>query len=177
MVPFSDIRLLAFRQKPEPLFRGIISAPYPQAKNVRRAKSAPVDAGDVWTWIAIDADSKLVPSWRIGERSSEMAIAFVDDLRFRLAVRPQITTDGHRAYLEAVESAFGGDARQPARRRAWPTSRSRAYRLTLSHGCYQRVALGVKGSDAFAFFECAMVACGASALSGNLWFEQIEWFR
>lgn len=78
-------------------------------KNVRRAKSAPPEAGDVWTWMAIDADSKLVSSWRVRDRSSETAIAFVDDLRSRLAVRPQITTDGHRAYLEAIEGAFGGD--------------------------------------------------------------------
>jgi IS1 family transposase len=82
---------------------------YAKEKNVRRAKSAPPDAGDVWTWMAIDADSKLVPSWRVGDRSAETAIAFVDDLRSRLAVRPQITTDGHRAYLEAIEGAFGGD--------------------------------------------------------------------
>jgi IS1 family transposase len=82
---------------------------YAKEKNVRRAKSAPADAGDVWTWVAIDADSKLVPSWRVGDRSSETAIAFVDDLRSRLAARPQITTDGHRAYLEAIEGAFGGD--------------------------------------------------------------------
>jgi IS1 family transposase len=57
----------------------------------------------------IDADSKLVPSWRVGDRSAATAIEFVDDLRSRLAVRPQITTDGHRAYLEAIEGAFGGD--------------------------------------------------------------------
>jgi IS1 family transposase len=82
---------------------------YAKEKNVRRAKSAPANAGDVWTWVAIDADTKLVPSWRVGDRSAETAMAFVDDLRSRLAVRPQITTDGHRAYLEAIEGAFGGD--------------------------------------------------------------------
>jgi len=49
------------------------------------------------------------PSWLVGERSAKTAIAFVNDLRSRLAVRPQITTDGHRAYLEAIEGAFGGD--------------------------------------------------------------------
>lgn len=66
-------------------------------------------AGDVWTWVAIDADSKLVPSWRIGDRSSQTAMAFIDDLANRLTGRVQITTDGHRAYLEAIEGAFGGD--------------------------------------------------------------------
>jgi IS1 family transposase len=82
---------------------------YAKQKNVLTAKSAPKDAGDVWTWVAIDADTKLVPSWRIGDRSSETGLAFVDDLAKRLANRVQITSDGHRAYLEAIEGAFGGD--------------------------------------------------------------------
>ncbi len=58
---------------------------------------------------AIDADTKLVPSWRIGDRSSETAIAFTDDLASRLASRVQITTDGLKAYLEAIEGSFGAD--------------------------------------------------------------------
>jgi len=82
---------------------------YAKEKNVRAAKAAPDNAGDVWTWVAIDAETKLVPSWRVGDRSSETAIAFVDDLASRLASRVQITTDGHRPYLEAIEGAFGGD--------------------------------------------------------------------
>jgi len=82
---------------------------YAKQKNVSRAKAAPIDAGDVWTWVAIDAETRLVPSWRIGDRSSETAIAFVDDLTKRLANRVQVTSDGHRAYLEAIEGAFGGD--------------------------------------------------------------------
>jgi IS1 family transposase len=82
---------------------------YAKQKNVTTAKSAPEDAGDVWTWVAIDADTKLVPSWRIGDRTSETGLAFVDDLAKRLANRVQITSDGHRAYLEAIEGAFGGD--------------------------------------------------------------------
>jgi IS1 family transposase len=82
---------------------------YAKQKNVPGAKSAPANAGDVWTWVAIDADTKLVPSWRIGDRSSETAIAFTDDLASRLANRVQITTDGHRAYLEAIEGSFGAD--------------------------------------------------------------------
>ena len=82
---------------------------YAKQKNVGTAKAAPEDAGDAWTWVAIDADSKLVPPWRIGDRSSETAIAFVDDLAKRLRNRVQITTDGHKPYLEAIEGAFGGD--------------------------------------------------------------------
>ena len=82
---------------------------YAKEKNVARAKSAPVEAGDVWTWTAICADTKLVPSWRVGDRSGETAIDFMDDLRPRLVNRVQLTSDGHKAYLEAVEGAFGGD--------------------------------------------------------------------
>ena len=82
---------------------------YSKAANVARAKAAPTEAGDVWTWTAIDAETKLVPSWRVGDRSGETAIDFMDDLRGRLADRVQLTSDGHKAYLEAVEGAFGGD--------------------------------------------------------------------
>ena len=82
---------------------------YAKAKNVARAKAAPQGAGDVWTWTAIEADSKLIISWEVGDRTSATAIEFMDDLRDRLANRVQLTTDGHRAYLEAVEGAFGGD--------------------------------------------------------------------
>jgi hypothetical protein len=59
--------------------------------------------------MAIDADTKLIPSWFIGGRDSDAAIIFMDDLRSRLANRVQLTSDGHKAYLEAVEGAFGGD--------------------------------------------------------------------
>ena len=82
---------------------------YAKEKNVARAKSAPPEAGDVWTWTAIDAETKLVPSWQVGDRSGETAIDFMDDLRPRLVNRVQLTSDGHKAYLEAVEGAFGGD--------------------------------------------------------------------
>jgi len=70
------------------------------------AKAHP-DAGDVWLWIAVDADTKLVPSWMLGQRDLGTATAFVSDLASRLRNRVQITTDGHRPYLQAVETAFG----------------------------------------------------------------------
>ncbi len=82
---------------------------YAKEKNVARAKAAPPEAGDVWTWTAICADTKLVPSWRVGDRTGMTAIDFMDDLRPRLANRVQLTSDGHKAYLEAAEGAFGGD--------------------------------------------------------------------
>jgi IS1 family transposase len=65
--------------------------------------------GDVWTWVAMDADTKLICSWMVGDRSSETAIPFIQDLSQRLANRVQLTTDGHRVYLNAVEYAFGSN--------------------------------------------------------------------
>ena len=82
---------------------------YAKQKNVATAKAAPDGAGDVWTWTAIDSDSKLMVSYLVGTRDAECALAFMDDLSGRLANRVQLTTDGHKAYLIAVEEAFGAD--------------------------------------------------------------------
>lgn len=78
-------------------------------KNVPKKKQGKFGYGDVWTWTAIDADTKLVPSWLVGRRNAKAAKVFMEDLASRLANRVQLTTDGHRAYLEAVENAFGSD--------------------------------------------------------------------
>ena len=82
---------------------------YAKQKNVATAKRAPEGAGDIWTWVGLDADTKLVASFFVGGRDGDAAIEFMDDLAKRLANRVQLTSDGHRAYLEAVEGAFGGD--------------------------------------------------------------------
>jgi IS1 family transposase len=87
----------------------IWSFTYAKQKNVKTATDAPEWAGDTWTWTGIEADTKLILSWLVGGRDGEYAMAFMDDLRSRLANRVQLTTDGHKAYLEAVEGAFGGD--------------------------------------------------------------------
>ena len=65
--------------------------------------------GDTWTWIAIDADTKLIPSWHVGLRDLTAAYTFIHDLKGRLANRVQLTSDGHRPYIVAVEDAFGAD--------------------------------------------------------------------
>lgn len=65
--------------------------------------------GDVWTWTAIDADTKLVPCWLVGTRDGDAALDFMTDLAARLRRRVQLTTDGHKVYLNAVEQAFGSD--------------------------------------------------------------------
>lgn len=82
---------------------------YAKQRNVAGAEAAPDGAGDVWTWTAVDADTKLICSYFVGDRSGQSATALMDNLRSRLANRVQLTTDGHKAYLEAVEGAFGGD--------------------------------------------------------------------
>src|SRR4051812_3277240 len=65
--------------------------------------------GSVWTFAAINAETKLVPSWLIGERDGCNAKSFVEDLAGRLAHRVQVSTDGHRMYIDAMEAGFGGD--------------------------------------------------------------------
>ncbi len=82
---------------------------YAKNDNVKRAKNAPEEAGDAWTWTAIDADSKLLISFLVGDRTTDSAMRFVDDLRSRLSNRVQLTSDGHKPYLEAVDTVFGKD--------------------------------------------------------------------
>ncbi len=82
---------------------------YVKEKRVDDAKAAPDFAGDVWTWLALDRDTKLIVSCHVGRRGFEDAKQFVDDLAGRLYDRVQLTTDGHSAYLRAVELAFGGE--------------------------------------------------------------------
>jgi IS1 family transposase len=80
---------------------------YAKAKNVPEDHKGEFGYGDVWTWTALDADTKLIPSWAVGRRDAFTAQAFIRDLADRLATRVQLTTDGHKVYLEAVEGAFG----------------------------------------------------------------------
>src|SRR6202166_3320088 len=80
---------------------------YAKQKNVPTDKQGQFGYGDVWTWVAIDADTKLVPTFTLGTRGAQTAKAFMEDLASRLANRVQLTTDGHRVYLQAVEDAFG----------------------------------------------------------------------
>ena len=78
-------------------------------KNIRTGDEKLHGYGDAWTWTAIDADTKLIPSWFVGPRNSDSAKEFMDDLAPRLAGRVQLTTDGLKAYLKAVEGAFGSE--------------------------------------------------------------------
>jgi IS1 family transposase len=82
---------------------------YCKKANLAKAKAAPDHAGDVWTWTALDADSKLIVTWLVGDRDAEAASEFIQDVADRLVNRVQLTTDGHKPYLGAVEDAFGAD--------------------------------------------------------------------
>jgi IS1 family transposase/lambda repressor-like predicted transcriptional regulator len=82
---------------------------YSKEKNVAPADKGILGHGDVWTWTAIDADSKLMISYLVGKRDADYALAFMTDVAGRLATRVQLTTDGHGPYLYAVEGAFGSD--------------------------------------------------------------------
>jgi len=82
---------------------------YAKDKNVADAKAAPDGAGDAWTWTAIDADTKLIVSFFVGGRDADSATWFLQNVMDRLTNRVQLTSDGHRSYIEAVENVFGAD--------------------------------------------------------------------
>ena len=75
-----------------------------------KAKAAPEGAGDTWTWTAIEADTKLIISHVVGGRDGDCAAWFIQDVADRVTDRIQLTSDGHKAYLEAVEGAFGAES-------------------------------------------------------------------
>jgi len=82
---------------------------YSKQKNVPEEFQDTFGYGDVWTWTAIDADTKLVPAWLVGERTNRDCFFFLSDLHSRLKNRVQLTTDGHQPYLTVVEPLFGAD--------------------------------------------------------------------
>ena len=87
----------------------IWSFAYAKEKNVSTARAAPEEAGETWTWTALDADSKLIVSYLVGGRDAGHANEFMQDVASRLANRVQLTTDGLKAYLDAVGGAFGAN--------------------------------------------------------------------
>lgn len=82
---------------------------YAKQRRVDEMEKAPVGAGDAWTWTALDADSKLIVSWRVGPRGADTAFEFMCDLADRFAQRIQLTTDGLKSYVDAVDGVFGLD--------------------------------------------------------------------
>ena len=86
----------------------IWSFTYAKQRNVETAKAAPDHAGDTWTWTAIDADTKFIVSWLVGPRDATSAMLFMKDVSNRISGRVQITSDGLKTYIDAVDAAFGG---------------------------------------------------------------------
>jgi IS1 family transposase len=117
---------------------------YSKAKNVPEEKQGKFGYGDVWTFTAIDADTKLVPCWNIGLRNADCAYEFILDLKARLANRVQLTTDGHGMYLEAVENAFGSeiDFAQLVKRYGPEPEGDRRYSPAKCLGADKRVVVG-----------------------------------
>jgi transposase-like protein len=95
---------------------------YAKQANKAAAKAVPERAGDVWTWTALDSESKLIVSYLVGCRDGEYAMAFMDDLRARLANRVQLTTDGHKAYLEATRGLASASQRNSRTTATWSRS-------------------------------------------------------
>ena len=87
----------------------IWSFTYSKQKNVPTDLKGSKEVGDTWTWVAIDAQTKLIPCWHVGKRSGADAYFFINDLAARLASRVQLTSDGLKAYVEAIEGAFGSE--------------------------------------------------------------------
>jgi IS1 family transposase len=118
---------------------------YSKAKNVPTEKKGVFGYGDVWTFVAIDADTKLVPSWLVGSRDVGCATEVTQDLASRLANRIQVTTDGLKAYVSAVEEAFGGDvdfAQLHKIYAAAPNGPETRYSPADCTGCEKRVVTG-----------------------------------
>ena len=82
---------------------------YSKQKNIPTKKQGQFGYGDVWTWTAICADTKLIPTWLVADRGAGAAWEFMQDLAPRLANRVQLTTDGHKVYVDAVDEAFRGN--------------------------------------------------------------------
>ena len=119
---------------------------YAKQAHVERAKKAPPEAGDAWTWTAIDADSKLLISWMIGPRDMTTAEPFLMDLRERVVGRPQITSDGLSAYPGAVEMAFGADVDYAALIKIYATEGAEAERRYSPPVCKKTVTKVHQGS-------------------------------
>ncbi len=116
---------------------------YAKAKNVPADKKGIFGYGDVWTFAAIDAETKLVPSWLVGSRDSGSATAVLQDLAGRLAGKIQLTTDGHKMYLSAVEDAFGGEVDYAMLNKIYASSQEEhRYSPAICTGCEKRAIQG-----------------------------------
>lgn len=128
---------------------------YAKEKNLPKKLRGKKGYGDVWTWTAIDADTKLVPSWMVGNRDAKSAKLFIDDLAKRLANRVHLTTDGNKAYLAAVEGAFGCDIDYGMLIKVYGTPEEQEHRYSQSEciGTQKEVVSGNPTSFSTSFVE------------------------
>ena len=117
---------------------------YAKDKNVPDRLAGEVGVGSIWTWIAIDAETKLIPAWLVGLRDGDYARAFVTDLACRLNHRVQITTDGLKAYVEAMEAGFGGECDYAVLHKIYGAPREDEARYSPAEciGCEKRAVIG-----------------------------------
>lgn len=117
---------------------------YSKQKNVPEEKRGTFGVGDVWTWTALDADSKLIVSWLVGTRDGTCATEFMKDVASRLSTRVQLTTDGHKVYLAAVEEAFGGAIDYSMLIKTYGAERAgeARYSPAVCTGCFEEVVTG-----------------------------------
>lgn len=117
---------------------------YAKAKNVPEDKRGQFGYGDIWTWVAMDADTKLAISWLVGDRSTAAAKVVIQDVADRLANKVQLTTDGHKPYLEAVESAFGSEIDYAMLEKIYGTAPEAEKRYSPPEciGCKRHVVMG-----------------------------------
>ena len=121
------------------------------------------DAGDVWLWVAVDADSKLVPSWRLGQRDLATATDFVNDLAKRVKGRVQITTDALKTYVNVIEDAFGAEVDFAQLHKVYraPMENETRYSPAKCIGCSTKEVSGSPRSEA-----CVHILCGKAELDG-----------
>lgn len=116
---------------------------YAKQKNVPECKRGQFGFGDVWTWTAIDADTKLVPSFQVGNRDMQTARMFIDDLASRLASRVQLTTDGLKVYVNAVEDAFGCEIDYAQLHKVYASTQDETrYSPAVCIGCERKTVMG-----------------------------------
>lgn len=120
---------------------------YAKQKNVT-LEQMQQGAGDVWTWTALDADTKLCVSYLVGGRDAGWAKEFMEDCASRISSRVQITTDGHRSYLEAVEGAFGMDCDYAQLQKIYgaPTENHTRYSPATCIGCDMKTVSGISAA-------------------------------
>jgi len=123
---------------------------YAKDINLPASKQGKYGYGSVWTWVAIDADSKLVPSFRVGNRDFQTAKLFIDDLASRLANRVQLTSDGLKVYLEVVENAFGCEVDYAMLVKLFgsdPQGDEKRYSPAVCTGCRKQVITGAPDAN------------------------------